>query len=72
MGEAEWLFGPLGTRDDYPDPLCLLDDGEELVNVDLARRSLKVNAEATTDHCGGGSTPSFHIELPLFGLSWLR
>src|ERR1700693_3975519 len=41
---------PLGAWDDYPHLLRLLDDGKEIVNVDLAYRSQKLKAETPPDH----------------------
>jgi hypothetical protein len=53
MGEGEGLLGALGARDDYSHLLCLLDDGEEFVKVDLADRSQKLKPETAPDHRRG-------------------
>src|ERR1700737_2722577 len=51
MGEGERLLGSFRARDDDSHLLRLLDDGEELVNVDLADRAQKLKAETAPDHC---------------------
>src|SRR5580692_11130617 len=53
MGEGERLVGSLGAGDDYSHLLRLLDDGEKLVNVDLAGRSKQFKAETAPDNRGG-------------------
>src|ERR1700691_698423 len=65
MGKGEGLFRPLGTRDDYPHLLRLLDDAEESVNVDLADLSEKLEAEVTPNHRGSRQRAPFIFVEPL-------
>ena len=65
MSKGKGSLRPLGARDDYPHLLRLLEDGEEFVNVDPARRSQKLKAEAAPDHRGGRQYTLFILVEPL-------
>src|SRR5216683_4816361 len=65
MGEGERLLGSFRARDDDSHLLRLLDDGEELVNVDLADRAQKLKAETAPYHCCGCEHPRFILVEPL-------
>src|SRR5882762_8168947 len=65
MGERERLLGSLGARDDYSHLLCLLDNGEKFVNVDLADRRQQLKVKTASDHCGGCQHPLFILVEPL-------
>src|SRR5260370_40919629 len=51
MCEGERCFRTFRARDDYSHPLCLLDDGEKFVDIDLADGGQKFEVEAAPDHC---------------------
>src|SRR4029077_9525348 len=59
MAERIRPLRSLGTRDDDSHLLRLLDDGEELVNVDLADGAQKSEAETAPDYRGGCQHPLF-------------
>src|SRR6202162_1869156 len=52
MGESERPFRSLRTGDDYSHLLGLLDDGEKLIDVDLADRRQELKAKTASDHRG--------------------